>query len=191
MKIRSFLAFELPIEIKEIVARVSGEIRRYHLDVRWVKVDNIHLTVVFMGDIHTEELKSIKERVKKSCFKYAPFEISLQGVGFFPNRRNPQVLWLGLNGALERISFFRNSLQKGLKSFGVKQEKRRFKPHLTLGRFRKSKGRDSLPDELITRYKYPASPICPLNELVLFKSELQPGGAVHTKLESWRLTGKK
>jgi len=189
MEIRSFLAFELPLDIKEIVARVSSEIRKTPLSVRWVRVDNIHLTVIFMGNVKTGDIVNIGTEVEKICLRYGTFDVSLRELGFFPNRRNPRVLWLGLDGDLERMSEFRDSLQKRLRPFGIKEEKRRFTPHLTLGRFKKPHKKDFHLDELIMRYGDLTSPVCLLNELILFQSTLKPSGAEYTKLGSWPLSG--
>jgi len=191
MEIRSFLAFELPQEIKRIIFHVSEEAQKFPLDVRWLKASNIHLTMVFMGNILMEHLEGINEAVSKACKKYGPFNISLKGMGVFSNRRNPRVLWVGLEGNLEKMSYFRGGLQKGLKSFGVKEEKRRFNPHLTLGRFRKGSRPSEHLDDLLSRYQDLASPVYTLEELVLFKSDLNPKGAVYTKLNTWPLLGKR
>ena len=191
MKIRSFLAFELPLEIKNIVARVSGELRQSTLNARWVKVDNIHLTVVFMGSIETEDIPAIARGVQEVCQTYAPFDISLKGIGCFPNTRSPRVLWLGLDGDLEPLSEFRDALQGHLTGFGIKEEKRKFKPHLTLARFRKPKKMDAKEDQLLSKYEDISSAVCSLKELILFKSDLKPTGAVYTKVESWPLMGDR
>jgi len=191
MMIRSFLAFELPLDIKKIVAQVSGEVGKSTLNVRWVKVDNIHLTVVFIGNINPDDIPDMGSMVQKVCLQYGPFDISLKGMGVFPNNRRPRVIWLGLHGDLERLSFFRDALQKHLRPFGVKEEKRRFRPHLTLGRFRKHKRGASQLDEFILTYKDLTGPVCHLNELILFRSDLKPGGAEHTKLKSWPLSGER
>ena len=188
MNIRSFLAFELPLEIKNIVARVSGELRQSPLKARWVKVDNIHLTVVFMGNIETEDIPAIGEGVQEVCQATHPFDISLRGIGCFPNRRNPRVLWLGLDGDLEQMSTFRDALQKHLVGFGIKEEKRSFKPHLTLGRFRKPKRMDVQQEQALAKHEDVSSSVCSLDELILFKSDLKPTGAVYTKLETWPLS---
>jgi 2'-5' RNA ligase len=190
MKIRSFLAFELPLEIKNVVARVSEELRQSTLNEKWVKVDNIHLTLVFMGNIETEDIPAIARGVKEVCQAFGPFDLSLKGIGCFPNRRNPRVLWLGLDGDLEPMSDFRDALQGHLTGFGIKEEKRKFKPHLTLGRFRKPKKMDSNEDQLLSRYEDLSSSVCSLRELILFKSDLKPTGAVYTKVEAWPLTGE-
>ena len=191
MKIRSFLAFELPLEIKNMVARVSGELRQSTLKARWVKVDNIHLTVVFMGNIETGDIPAIARGVQGVCQTFGPFDLSLKGIDCFPNRRNPRVLWLGLDGDLEPMSDFRDALQEHLTGFGIKEEKRKFKPHLTLARFRKPKKMDSEEDQLLSKYEDLSSSVCSLKELILFKSDLKPTGAVYTKVEAWPLTGNK
>jgi len=189
MVIRSFLAFELPSDIKKMVTHVSEDVRGSRLNVKWVKVDNIHLTVVFMGNISTEDVPAIREEIKKGCLGFEPFDIYLKGLGVFPDARMPRILWLGLEGEIERMSSFKKGLQERLKTFGIKEEKRRFKPHLTLGRFRKPNRGDPILEGIISRYKDLESPVCPLEELVMFKSELKPEGAKYTRLESWTLKG--
>jgi 2'-5' RNA ligase len=189
MEIRSFLAFELPADIREIVSDVSRVARSFPLDVRWVKVDNIHLTVVFMGGVPSDQLKGVGDRVREVCLNWAPFDVSINGLGLFGNSRRPRVVWIGLKGNVSRLSGFRDALQSCLIPFGIKQEKRPFRPHLTLGRFRKGVGDQKHLRSLLSRYEDLTSPVCFLNELVLFKSELKPGGAVYTRLDAWPLTG--
>jgi 2'-5' RNA ligase len=190
MGIRSFLAFELPLEVEAVVTRVSDELKQSSLDAKWVKSRNIHLTVVFMGDIETDEIPAIKEEVGKVCLTYGAFDVSLRGLGCFPHARKPRVIWVGLEGDLERMSLFRDALQERLIPFGIKEEKRKFKPHLTLGRFRKPKRTSPEELELLSRYGDVTSPGCSLTELVLFRSELKPGGAKYTRLGVWPLSGK-
>ena len=191
MEIRSFLAFELPVEMKKTVARVSREIRNSGLDVRWVKVENIHLTVIFMGNIKTKDIASIDKEVRNVCPGYGSFNIFVKGMGCFPNRRRPRVLWLGLDGDVDRMSHFRNDLQESLKSFGIKRENRPFRPHLTMGRFRSTRKKGSKLTEILPAYQALETPIESLSELFLFKSDLKPGGAMYTKLESWPLSDEK
>jgi len=191
MEIRSFLAFELPPEIRAVVSNVSHEIKTSLLDLRWVKPENIHLTMVFMGNVHYEDLDQINKAVSSVCLRYGPFNISIKGTGVFGSRRSPRVLWVGLDGDLERMSYFRDALQKHLKPFGIKQEKRRFSPHLTLGRFRKGDRPGAHPDTILSRYLELDSPVCSIGELIQFKSDLKPGGAVYTRLNVWPLGGEK
>jgi len=190
MEIRSFLAFELPPGIMSVISNASGDMKNTGLNVRWIKPGNIHLTMVFMGNVSQEHFKPIGRATAGVCRRYGPFNVFLSGTGVFGGRRNPRVLWAGLDGDLKRMSRFRDELQKGLGPFGIRQERRRFKPHLTFGRFRKGAGTGSGLDELLSRHRDLASPTCALNELVLFKSDLKQGGAVYTRLDAWPLTGK-
>jgi 2'-5' RNA ligase len=189
MGIRSFLAFELPQDIEAVVNRISNELKRSSLDAKWVKTGNIHLTVVFMGDVDANEIPAIKKEIGEACLKYGTFDISLKGLGCFPHTRKPRVVWAGLDGDLERMSSFRDALQERLIPFGIKEEKRRFKPHLTLGRFRKPRRTSSEEIELLLSYGNTTSSVCSLKELVLFQSELKPGGARYTRLGVWPLRG--
>ena len=81
MEIRSFLAFELPEDIKTIVTRVSGEVRKSTLDVRWVRPEFIHLTVVFMGGVQSEQIPSMGESLGAVCANHGSFSISLKPMG--------------------------------------------------------------------------------------------------------------
>ena len=188
MEIRSFLAFELPAEIMDVISHASRDMKKTPLNVRWVKPGNIHLTMVFVGNVPQEHLKPIGQAAADISRRYGPFNVFLRGTGVFGSKRNPRVLWARLDGDLERLSNFRDELQKHLEPFGIKREKRRFKPHLTLGRFRKGAGSGTDLDELLERYQDLTSPTCALEELVLFKSDLKPGGAVYTRLNVWPLT---
>ena len=191
MKIRSFLAFELPLEVEAVVTQVSEELKKSSLDAKWVKPANIHLTVVFMGNIEVNEIPAIKEEIREVCLTYDIFDISLKGLGCFPHMRKPRVIWIGLDGDLERMSLFRDVLQERLAPFGIEEEKRGFKPHLTLGRFRQPRRTSPEELELLSRYGNVTSPTCSLMELGLFKSELKPGGARYTRLGMWPLSGEK
>ncbi len=189
MDIRSFLAFEQPKEIKGIIEEVSGELGQSHLDVRWVKPGNIHLTVVFLGSVPAENLTAMEQPIHEVCAAFSPFSIALKGLGCFPHARNPRVIWVGLEGDIERMAGFRDSLQERLVPFGIKEEKRPFRPHLTLGRFNRFRRTDPELEGLLERYRDLESPVCSLGELVLFKSDLRRTGSIYTKLKSWHLTG--
>ena len=190
MSIRSFLAFELPKETRNQIRQVSEELKRLNMDVRWVKPENIHLTIVFMGNIKEGDISAIGREIEKVCCGFHPFEIYLKGVGLFPGRKRPRVLWVGYDGDIERMSSLRDVLHDRLAPFEIKEEKRQFTPHLTLGRFRKPSRENLLVDEITTQYSGISSPPFQVGELVLFKSDLKPQGPEYTRLESWPLSAE-
>jgi len=189
--IRSFLAFEQPEEIKTIVEEVSAALGKSRLDVRWVKTGNIHLTMVFLGSVQEEDLEAMGQPLHEVCSAFRPFAVALKGLGCFPHARNPRVIWIGLDGEIGRMGSFRDGLQERLIRFGIKEDKRAFRPHLTLGRFNSSRRTDRELEAFLEKYKDLTSPLCTLGELALFKSELRRGGSVYTKLKSWPLTGRQ
>ena len=187
MGIRSFLAFELPVEIREHIRVVSKELRKMALPVRWVKVDNIHLTILFLGSVDEDTIGDIEQKVNVVVKGTSAFSTKLSSVGAFPHWRKPRVIWVGLNGDIERLSHLRNDLQEELKVLGFIPEKRPFRPHLTLGRFKSLINRDEDIQWICDRYRDITSDTYQLNELILYKSELKPDGPVYTKMAVWPL----
>lgn len=191
MDIRSFLAFELPQPMRRAVSEVHTSARREEGRLKWVKVDNIHLTVVFMGQVSVAALASVQSAASRVCAEWGPFSAALSGMGVFGGRSSPRVLWLGVQGETDRMARFRDRLQKALEPLGVRQEKRPFNPHLTLARFPKGSYDRRKLEALLQRHGELTSPPCLLETLTLFRSDLKPGGAVYTRLDRWRLTGER
>jgi len=187
MGIRSFLAFELPVEIREQIRVISKELKKMALPVRWVKVDNIHLTILFLGSVDEDTIGDIKEKVNVAVKEFSAFKTKLNAVGAFPHWKRPRVIWIGLNGDIGRLSNLRNELQEELKVLGFIPEKRPFKPHLTLGRFKGLIDRDEDMKWILDRYRAINSDLYQLNELILCKSDLKPDGPVYTKMATWPL----
>ena len=134
--------------------------------------------MIFTGNMATDLLLQIDRPIREVCSRHKPFHISLKGAGIFFTRRTPRVLWIGLDGDMKGMNFFRDDLQHQLSPFGIEQEKRKFNPHLTLGRFRKGAQSEDRLDRLMETYQALASQKWPLQELVLFKSNLTPKGSV-------------
>lgn len=191
MGIRSFLAFELPPEIREKIGEVSIELQKLTLPVRWVKVTNIHLTIIFLGYVDEDKIDDIKEKVNLVVKRFSIFKTRLNGIGVFPNWRKPRVIWIGLGEEIERLSNLREELQTGLKVLGFKPEKRPFAPHLTIGRFKGLVDRDEELKSILDRYHDLSGDLQYLNELVLFKSDLKPDGPIYTKMATWQLRVEK
>ncbi|MBN2034515.1 MAG: RNA 2',3'-cyclic phosphodiesterase [Deltaproteobacteria bacterium] len=189
MGIRSFLAFDLPPQIRQVLLNLYSEVSRSSLNAKWVRPESIHLTMVFMGEIREADLPLVIDAIGEVCLHYGPFPTALQSMGSFPSSRNPRVLWLGVDTDLERMSRFRDDLEQRLLPFGIQVEKRGFHPHLTLGRFKKLGKKTAELEELLSKHRGLTSALCSLNELILFRSDLRPAGAVYTKIESWALTG--
>ncbi len=191
MDIRSFLAFELPEFVKEELSGLIRSFNRGVSKVRWVKRENMHLTVLFLGNINEETIPAMAEDISDICERFSPFIVRMKGVGCFPNIRNPKVIWVGIDGEIERMAKFYESLVMNLSKYGIKQENRTYRPHLTLGRI---KGNSNIRDRMvgmISKGREITDKEFILQELVLFKSDLRPQGPIYTKLNSWSLLKDK
>ncbi|MBW2094155.1 MAG: RNA 2',3'-cyclic phosphodiesterase [Deltaproteobacteria bacterium] len=191
MEIRSFLAFDLPEGMRDAVSRVSSELKPLLPRARWVRAENMHLTVVFLGQIPESSIEEIRGVAKSVCDRYGAFDIALKGIGVFSGIHNPRVLWMGLQADLERMSHFRNALQRKLRPFGVQEEKRPFRPHLTLCRFKKGVRGGATLAKILDAYKDFSGPFYTLQELFLLKSDLTPRGSIYTELAGWPLSGAR
>lgn len=169
------------------VKRISDEIRRTALPARWVDPSKIHLTVVFLGSLEEDLLGPVREEVERIIEGHMAFRVDLSSAGLFGTVRNPRVLWLGLKGDIERMGKLRDGLQRSLAAFGIKEEDRPFRPHLTLGRFKEgAKGGREL-EGILERYRDIGGNPCSMGNLVLYRSDLRPGGPVYSPIHKWNL----
>lgn len=177
---RCFIAIELPDPVKSCLTQLQGELKKCKADIRWVNPGNVHLTLKFLGNIKEEMFQTIINGIKKVCCSNNPFNLEIKGIGVFPNTKSPRVLWLDV----ENNSFIMSlqaSIEKEMENVGFKQEERKFKAHLTIGRFRSSSGKEDIFKAVSTHEK-DSFGIISVNSMSLMKSDLNPYGARHTKI---------
>jgi 2'-5' RNA ligase len=136
--IRAFIAIGIPERLQTVLGRVSRELTRdlSPRSVRWIKPQNIHLTLRFLGDVQLDKLAYIKRGIDEVVVRSAPLTLYLDTIGCFPNARRPRIIWIGLAGDLDQLSALHRSIEQMLDSIGWEPERRKFHPHLTLGRVR-------------------------------------------------------
>lgn len=183
---RTFIAIEIPSEIKSALAALQTELRRAGADVSWAKPESLHLTLNFLGEVDERLINEIEKACVDTASEFQPFTLKLNGVGVFPNSRQPRVLWAGLSGEVEMTVEIRKRLDEKLAPFGFERDEKEFRPHLTIGRVKSNRKTRELI-ALADLYKLPALPF-DVNEIVLMKSELHPAGARHTCLAKAHLS---
>jgi 2'-5' RNA ligase len=148
--------------------------------VRWVRPETFHVTLRFLGDVEVSRIAALARQVVERTAEIRPFALRLGGARAFPSPRRPRVVVLDLAPAapLEALAA---AVEGGVVAAGFEPESRPFRPHLTLGRVRGAGER--LPRELPS----PDGAEFDVTEAVLFRSELRPGGALHTPLERFSL----
>lgn len=172
-KKRLFIAIDLPEELSKGIKSLRQDIK----GLKWVKPEQIHLTLNFLGDTPLSLLEQLKSELKE--IKFTPFSLNTAKCGFFPNERRPSVFWLGLDESPELMQL-KAQIDAKLEEIGIVCEKRKFVPHITLARIKKRLGKD-LVDQLKKSGEKLKGNNFQVEQFILFASELRKEGAMHTK----------
>ena len=169
---RLFVAVDLPDDIKESLAPLTRGLG----DVRWLDEDQQHLTLRFIGEIDNGELDDVVEAL--TLVAGAPFELSLEGIGHFPPRGEPRVIWAGVakSEALRRL---KRSVDRALDGIGLEPDSRKFAPHVTLARLRRPPPPHRLASWLAAHSLYRSQRFL-VSGFQLYSSWLKPSGAEYT-----------
>ena len=186
-EIRTFIAIELPREVKLALARLQNRLKSgSRAPVKWVDPDIIHLTLKFLGNIDAGITGRITAALEEASRGVHPFPLELSGLGVFPNPRRVQVVWIGLTGEVERLGELQKRIDAGLAPLGFKAESRSFAPHLTLARVRDQ----ATPDErqnlgqLVTSTPLEGGGSLNVDAVHLMRSQLTSEGPVYTRISS-------
>jgi 2'-5' RNA ligase len=193
-KIRSFIAIELPEEVKGGLARLRDKLERAeHTFVKWVDTGGIHLTLKFLGNIYFKQIAEITEVMKEASQEVSPFQLQISGLGAFPNLKQPRVVWVGVFGEVDRLLRLQQNIDSALVPLGFAREERPFTPHLTLARVRQGASSIQIKSfgDLVTSTNFEMSYSFEVKSVNLMKSQLMPQGAIYTRLSSARLEVRK
>ena len=180
--IRTFIALELPPSLISLLAKVQKDLQSMGLRAKWVRPENIHLTLKFLGNISPAEIDKISRAMVDAVGKMEPFTLVAEGIGVFPGKKRPRVIWVGLKGQVQLLFALQRLLEDNLAALGYKKETRPFKGHLTLGRFKQSVNPNTIRRVLqefgdLTIEEFTA------RRVIVYKSDLKPTGAVYSQLQ--------
>lgn len=176
-KIRLFVAIELPDGVKDVLAETAVALSKNIPDqaVRWVRPEQMHLTLRFLGDTAVAKLPTLQDHLTQLTARHPAFHLRLNGVGAFPNRKRPRVVWAGLAGELAVLQAMQAELEDRVVKLGWMREERPFSPHITLGRV-KDGGRVQDLDWSVRLAELGVA----VTAVQLVQSELRPSGPVYT-----------
>jgi 2'-5' RNA ligase len=172
--IRSFIAIQLPQELRSALHELVLPLQGQSHNVKWVPESNYHLTLKFLGDIAPDNIGGLSDQLQALADR-ACFTLSLGGWGMFPSPKRPSVFWAGLGGGLEALQQLWTDLEDCLSAKGYPRE-RRWHPHITLGRFRSPDRQDSLIDRLEQTPSFEHIGSFSATGLTLMESRLSSGG---------------
>lgn len=182
--IRAFVALEMPDEIREIIRREQRHLKADLPRARWTRPEGQHLTLKFLGETPARDLSALTASIKTAVAGRPQITISLGGSGFFPSPRRPRVAWVG--GRADGGAELAAAVDAAAVAVGFPAERRPWSPHLTQARIDRGWPRVATERFLEWGRNLDFQPfVC--REVVLFASELRPGGAVYTPLERFPL----
>jgi RNA 2',3'-cyclic 3'-phosphodiesterase len=177
--IRGFVAVLLPDGVRARLAATAGELRTQAPGLAWVRAENLHLTLRFLGQIEPRTLEGVREAVKHAARSVAPFALTLGGLGGFPAGRPPHVVWAGVRSGAAELAALHAALESALIAQGIPGEGRPFHGHVTLARARDRRGARGFVDRL---GEAPPFGEVRVTALHLMRSELDPRGARYSVL---------
>jgi 2'-5' RNA ligase len=176
--IRTFVCIEIPQSIKNRIGELQDELRKSGASVSWTRPSNIHLTLKFLGAVPASRIAKVSKAVERAAVATSPFEIEVAGTGCFPSARNPRVLWVGLTNVPDTMHQLYSNIESELEREGFEREKRKFSPHLTIGRIRVPGTGASVGEQLVARGFEPER--FTANEVIVMRSDLKPTGSIYT-----------
>ena len=179
--IRAFLAVEIDEAARKELAEAQHAMKRISAGVSWVAPANIHVTLVFIGDIFEPVLPLIRQALDRTTEHHSPCAMDIQGLGYFGRPGSLKVVWAGLQGNFLPLIRLQADLVSAFKADGFSPDAKPFKPHLTLGRVRSSRQAGALIELIASRGHQSFGRLNVLSVL-LMKSLLTPQGPIYSVL---------
>lgn len=186
---RLFLAVDLTKPARKEIADLIEEFKEKYWKVKWVKLGKLHLTLIFLGNVKKDRLSDLKLGCQKAVKGIEPFKVSFKGLGVFPGYDWPRVLWLGLKGDLKSLAALQKNMANELEERGFNFDKKTFKPHVTIARFRRARAshRKEISRQAKALKKLDLSAEIFVDRVQLYHSKTLPSGSIHKKIDSFRL----
>lgn len=176
---RIFFAVALPENIKAELEELQGKMRYDHAPVKWVLGKNMHITLLFLGEISRQLVDKHVQAVREAAFSVPPFIAQLGGVGVFPQKGSPRVIWSGLQKGSREMAALAKELSMVL---DIRPDKP-FTPHITLGRVRTGQ-KFAVEPEKWSDFKTPEFQV---DSFHCLESTLTPGGPIYSTVASFAL----
>jgi 2'-5' RNA ligase len=180
-RLRTFLAVSLSPSILAGIEKLIRTLQSNLEEVHWVETKNLHVTLKFLGDIPLNDLPKLIDAVTQSLRQTHSFDLAFQGFGVFPSRESPKTIWIGCQEGSKELGLLAENINEGLIPLGFPKEARRFSPHLTVGRVKKTV-QSSLLMSLLDEQQNRFFGSCNVNEVLIVSSELTRRGPIYDEL---------
>jgi 2'-5' RNA ligase len=184
---RAFIAIDLPADIQRQLEKNSRDLQAKlsPLPIKWVPINNIHITIKFLGDVSAANLNVLTDILASEASRHPSFTLGCGGLGAFPNVHRPRIIWIGIQ-APEDLILLQKGIETGVNELGYPPEDRPFSPHLTLARISNNATPEMVKQigNALVGHQVESMGSFNLTSIHVYHSELKPSGAVYTRLFS-------
>lgn len=186
-RLRTFIAVDLGPAIRERCQALQTTLARAGTEVKWVEQENLHVTLLFLGEVDERDVTPVCQAVSTVCAAQPAITLSVGTVGCFPNPRRPRVVWVGVGEGAAELVALHDAIERPLLKLGCyRREERKYTPHITLGRVRGNEPPAGLAAALTKQADWQAGSI-DVHELLILSSELTPRGPIYSVLSRARM----
>ena len=177
---RTFIAVRVDAgnELKDAMAILKSGLKNEN--IKWVDINNLHVTLAFIGDTDEPLIRSVDSMLKNNLTSFGIFDFSLTGFGVFRNFNDPRIIFTGIENP-EGLARAHEIVRNGLEGLEIKLEERQFMPHLTIGRIKVLRDKNNLQN-LIQKYTGTPLQTVTVSEIVYYESILLPTGPVYKQI---------
>ena len=182
---RTFLCFPVPLEVRSKKNMLYSTLEESPAQINWVKNDNLHLTLKFMGYTTESQIPLIINILRRITINYKPFQLLIKSTGCFPKKERPRTLFLGVEGRLNILNGLFQNIENELEKIDIQKDRNIFFPHITLARIKYPQAHTPNID-LFLKSSYDPIDLS-MDRVQFFASELLPSGPIYTLLKSFPL----
>lgn len=179
---RTFVAVELSVAVRRRASELIEHLQAAGTKVTWVKPDQMHVTLKFLGDVPNVRVPGVCSAVEAASAGCESFELGLQGAGAFPDVERARTLWIGVGRGLEAVRSLQHNVESELAKLGFSKERRQFHPHLTIGRVRQGGPTLQALGSLLKQYADFNAGTCSISQTLVLASFLDPSGSTYEVL---------
>lgn len=181
-RLRTFIAVNIGPQVRDRAVALQEKLAQAGAAVKWVEPDNLHVTLLFLGEVADRDVPAVCRVVLDRCKEQPAFTMSVEAAGCFPNPRRPRVLWVGVGEGTPELIALHDALEPPLLDLGCyRREQRPYTPHVTLGRVKSDRPTESLAEALVKRAQWKCGTV-PVDEVLVMSSELTRDGPEYTVL---------
>jgi len=183
---RCFVAVNVADPVRDLIVRVQDALRRSDAHVTWVRREALHLTLKFLGDLGDGEVGSLRTLLREESARWRPITLQYAGIGTFPERGAPRIVWAGAVGDIERLAGLAAAVERHAAAVGVPGERHPFVAHLTIGRVKSDRNLKRL-QKAIEDQREVALGKDEIGSIALIQSTLTPQGPIYEVVEAFPL----